>query len=275
MQQMQLVTEQYNGMTIMFEGHAYINATQVCKQFPGKKPDDFIKTARTQRRIKAISKKFELDENQLVIVRKGSPENGGGTWLHPKLAVAFADWLDDDFGLWCDEQIEKILKGDLAALPQWRKNLQDRLDYNPIPLGFPYFSVFRESLDVIHAMAKTGLPIDPHNMLDSSIGTHWSKNWYDKKTGSGLHLMFPDKPRIKYPHNFPPNYPQSKGPDIEAWVYPIEALSAFHRWLAEKYIPEKLEPYLKGKVRKGDMTMEMAKRIKQTLLNMLHIEHKH
>ena len=32
-----------------------------------------------------------------------------GTWLHPKLAVAFARWCDIDFALWCDEQIEALI----------------------------------------------------------------------------------------------------------------------------------------------------------------------
>jgi hypothetical protein len=45
----------------------------------------------------------------LVIVRGGSAENGGGTWIHPKLAIDFARWLSSDFAVWCDLQIEKIL----------------------------------------------------------------------------------------------------------------------------------------------------------------------
>lgn len=36
---------------------------------------------------------------------------GGGTWLHPKLAIRFAQWLDADFAVWCDEQIEHLLHG--------------------------------------------------------------------------------------------------------------------------------------------------------------------
>lgn len=40
----------------------------------------------------------------------GAPETGGGTWLHPKLGIAFARWLDPFFALWCDEQIESILR---------------------------------------------------------------------------------------------------------------------------------------------------------------------
>lgn len=51
-----------------------------------------------------------LKEVGLLNTKRGSPENGGGTWLHPKLGVAFARWLSADFAVWCDIQIEQIIK---------------------------------------------------------------------------------------------------------------------------------------------------------------------
>jgi len=35
----------------------------------------------------------------LVLVARGAPENGGGTWLHPKLAIALAQWCSPVFAL--------------------------------------------------------------------------------------------------------------------------------------------------------------------------------
>ena len=55
--------------------------------------------------------------NQLVIIKGGSVQNGGGTWLHPKLAIHFARWLDPKFAVWCDEQIEHIISGSLKLEP--------------------------------------------------------------------------------------------------------------------------------------------------------------
>ena len=46
----------------------------------------------------------------LVKIKRGSPENGGGTWMHPKLGVKFARWLSVKFELWCDQQIEVIIQ---------------------------------------------------------------------------------------------------------------------------------------------------------------------
>ncbi|PSJ79956.1 hypothetical protein C7N83_09155 [Neisseria iguanae] len=60
---------------------------------------------------RSLSRNRAFKKNQLVIVKKGAPATGGGTWLHPKLAIDFARWLNPHFAVWCDEQIEKILSG--------------------------------------------------------------------------------------------------------------------------------------------------------------------
>ena len=52
--------------------------------------------------------KSRITKSRFIKARRG---NAGGTWLHPKLAVAFARWCDIDFALWCDEQIEALISG--------------------------------------------------------------------------------------------------------------------------------------------------------------------
>ena len=52
-----------------------------------------------------------IKKTGLVKTKAGSPENGGGTWLHPDLAVVFARWLDVRFAVWCDKQINQIIRG--------------------------------------------------------------------------------------------------------------------------------------------------------------------
>lgn len=44
-----------------------------------------------------------------------------GTWAHPKLAVYFARWLDVKFSVWCDMQIDELIRGcktDPSRAPQ-------------------------------------------------------------------------------------------------------------------------------------------------------------
>ena len=48
-----------------------------------------------------------------IFTKAGAPETGGGTWLHPKLAIHFARWLDLHFAVWCDEQIDAIIRNGL------------------------------------------------------------------------------------------------------------------------------------------------------------------
>lgn len=107
---------QFNNIPVSFRQDGYLNATAIAAHF-GKRVPDFIKTEQNQEYINALAEhiskttKIVLDKNQLVIVKHGG--NNRGTWLHPKLAVHFARWLDAKFAVWCDEQIEQIISGRL------------------------------------------------------------------------------------------------------------------------------------------------------------------
>ena len=107
----QLITVKYGIMSVLFQTDGFINATAIAKQF-NKVPKDYLRTDSTKEYIKAIGHICLINENQIVTIKKGSSENGGGTWLHPKLAISFARWLSADFAVWCDLQIEKILHSD-------------------------------------------------------------------------------------------------------------------------------------------------------------------
>lgn len=106
----------FNSVTVSFRQDGFLNASAVAKHF-GKAPKDYLKSEQTQQYIAALAenlskgRKIPLEENQLVIVKHGG--NQSGTWLHPKLAIHFARWLDPRFAVWCDEQIEHILSGSL------------------------------------------------------------------------------------------------------------------------------------------------------------------
>jgi hypothetical protein len=105
-----IVASYSDAISVSFRSDAWFNATQVGRQF-GKKPDDWLRTSDTKEYIQAISQICDFQRVQLVSVKRGSPDNGGGTWMHPKLGIPFARWLDAKFGVWCDMQIEKILHG--------------------------------------------------------------------------------------------------------------------------------------------------------------------
>ena len=112
------LVKSFGDIAVSFNQNGFLNATAIAKHFH-KRPETYLKTEQTQQYIAALAEhlsntlKSVIDENQLVIVKGGSSKNGGGTWLHPKLAIHFARWLDPRFAVWCDEQIEQILSGSL------------------------------------------------------------------------------------------------------------------------------------------------------------------
>ncbi|MGB4497704.1 MAG: KilA-N domain-containing protein [Methylococcaceae bacterium] len=137
-----IITASYNNaITVSFTNDAWFNATEVAKQFNKETKDwlrqrdnveyvatlaDMLSESKSGflTQFKEISKLDGesaasrtkmlnlIKQTELVKTKGGSPENGGGSWFHPKLAIAFARWLDVKFSIWCDMQIEKILKGE-------------------------------------------------------------------------------------------------------------------------------------------------------------------
>lgn len=119
----QLITLEYDGMPVDFTGEAWFNATEVAKKF-GKRIDHWLDNAETQQYMKALGQSLNTrNSGELMRTRRGAK---GGTWMHPKLGVAFARWLDVRFAVWCDMQIDQILRGRIA---DWRRStVEERFD---------------------------------------------------------------------------------------------------------------------------------------------------
>lgn len=103
----------FQGYQVSFNNDGWINATQASRKF-GKVPNEWLRLESTKEYIEKLSQRLSLTNTgksriTLVSTRKGNT-NTSGTWIHPKLAIKFARWLSIDFEIWCDEQIEAILK---------------------------------------------------------------------------------------------------------------------------------------------------------------------
>jgi hypothetical protein len=109
---MQIISRNYNDIEVIFgnSDSLYINATQIAKHF-NKLPADWLRLKDTKAYLEAISHYGNSHNGDLVVVRKGGNDKFiTGTWIHKKLIIAFARWLDPYFAVWCDLQIEEILK---------------------------------------------------------------------------------------------------------------------------------------------------------------------
>jgi hypothetical protein len=100
-----LVKTEYHDFAVTFTDDAWFNATTVAERF-GKNPHEWLRLPVTQNYLSALERKY--GNIPYLKTRRGQ---NGGTWLHPKLGVTFARWLDIDFSIWCDEQIDGLLKG--------------------------------------------------------------------------------------------------------------------------------------------------------------------
>lgn len=108
----------FQGDAISFDERGWFNATVAAKRF-GKRPADWLRLPEVKRYIAALANRNEVRKSHFIRATRGGDgtRGGGATWLHPKLAVRFAQWLDVDFAVWCDEQIDTILRSGIAPAP--------------------------------------------------------------------------------------------------------------------------------------------------------------
>lgn len=134
----------YEGQPVRFNSEGWIDAASAAKRF-GKEPTGWLRTIDTVEYMSALAEALfgkgvsETDLEKLRSMNTRSKEakaftlalakttglvitqagRGGGTWLHPKLAVAFARWLDLKFSVWCDLHIDALLRGELDEKKQF------------------------------------------------------------------------------------------------------------------------------------------------------------
>jgi hypothetical protein len=91
----------------------FINATNWAKVF-GKDWYDYKVSSDCQKIIVSLTKKYKPRNSGFIESSRGK---GSETWVHPAIAVGFAEWLDPDFGLLVKETFIRVINNDsdLAA----------------------------------------------------------------------------------------------------------------------------------------------------------------
>ena len=112
---------QFKGVDVFFapsvDNNVMINATELAKKYPGKTIGHFLENKSTKELIKQLESEIGIPTSQLIIVVKGNYSDGRsqGTWMHEKLALAFALWLDVEFFSWCLSKIKEIIANGYAV----------------------------------------------------------------------------------------------------------------------------------------------------------------
>jgi len=94
-----LVSRSWNGTPISRRTiDGYINATAMCKA-NGKQWSKYRESDRCQTYLDALAETSEIRMFDLIESRQGQ---GGGTWVHPQVAVDLARWISAPFAVWMD-----------------------------------------------------------------------------------------------------------------------------------------------------------------------------
>ncbi|MDU3156349.1 MAG: hypothetical protein E7B34_11865 [Hafnia alvei] len=139
----------------------------------------------------------------------------------------------------------------------WNVFQQRIIANDNIPIG--YFSIFREMADLTVRLINSEFQLDPHSIPDISVGQRWAKYWKDNNL-SKIHGE-----RTLHPHNYPDNFPQSRGTQKEAYIYPNSCLGMFRDWLYTVYVNVHLKTYLAAKVQQKALPAPQAERIIEAL----------
>ncbi len=140
--------------------------------------------------IKAILSKIGLE---FPAAHVEVPHNGVVHYCYPaEVCLAILEYYAFDAGANCQPEARdnfRILAGTKLRemiysqvgydptgrnrFDKWHERLA--LNYQSAPRGF--FSVFNEAETLIYEVIVAGAPVDEKNVIDISIGRHWSKFW--------------------------------------------------------------------------------------------------
>ncbi len=114
----ELVTRSWNGTPISRRTtDGYVNATAMCKA-NGKQWSKYRESDRCQTYLDALAETSGIRMFDLIESRQGQ---GGGTWVHPQVAVDLARWISAPFAVWMDgwflESVQQAQPAPVATPP--------------------------------------------------------------------------------------------------------------------------------------------------------------
>ena len=167
---------------VSFDDGMFINATEIY-QAAGKTQTAFVNfknrvlipraqkliemgaIAKSQNVMSDVERPVTVDD--LIIVRKGGPNGGGGTWIHPKLRMVFTRWISEPFDIFCDMKIEELFTKGYTGLT---KEITTEIDQYSSKLTTvkkvlkkltikPNTHIAEQLMDIIKIAVETDIPI--------------------------------------------------------------------------------------------------------------------
>ena len=111
-------THEFNGFDIsQRETDGYFNATAMC-QANGKQWNDYWRLGSTSAYVAELSAFTGIPVNDLVSSKQGQSVNGGGTWVHPDIAIHLAQWCSPKFAVQVSKWVRELLTKGAVAIDQ-------------------------------------------------------------------------------------------------------------------------------------------------------------
>lgn len=105
-----IISHEIEGISVnQREEDGYVNATELCKAHrkatdERKDPSDWLRLKSSQSAMQKLSDVTGIPVTSLSSTVQGKGKHQG-TWIHPRLAVRFAMWLNDDFSLQVEDWV--------------------------------------------------------------------------------------------------------------------------------------------------------------------------
>lgn len=223
----------------------YINATALCKaankvfkDYMGNKSTmEFLEelSADTGLQIQLGEKSLVEQKQALVETFPGAPSTGGGSWVHPQVAIHLGQWASGKFAVQVSKWVHDWMSGKGAPgakkLPYHIE--RHMLNLSSVPAG--HFSVLQEmTFMLIAPLEQHGYELPEKMVPDISMGRFLCKHLRD-----ALGVDTDSLP--VYLHRYP------DGRIVEAKIYPNEYLAEFRRIIQDEWLPKRSAEYFKDR----------------------------
>lgn len=92
------------------ESDNYVCLTQMAKIFD-KRVNDWTRYDSSKAYVEAVSTETGIHVSGLMVqIKGGNDKENQGTWAHPLIAIAFAQWLSPEFHVWCNLHIKLLIE---------------------------------------------------------------------------------------------------------------------------------------------------------------------
>lgn len=207
----------------------YINATALATA-AGKRWYNYKRTEETGNFLRTLAAKSAMRETDLI--RELRDDDGVvSTWVHPKVAIHFGQWLSPHFAVQVTEWVYEWMSGGQQRRSTTLPPHLQRHMLNASKVPPTHFSILQEMTNMLIApLEMQGYSLPDRLVPDISQGRMFCR-FLREELGLDTDAL------PTYEHEYP------DGRRMPAKLYPVEHLSRFRVFINEVWFPERAAAY--------------------------------